>query len=548
MSLFKSDSSQGTLPASGRWLAAALMGSALTAASVNAWAAGNLRIGIQSEPSSLVPAEVNGTIADGDVLNDLYEGLTTVDASGEVIPGAASGWKVSDDGKRYTFTLRKDARWSDGKPVIAEDFVSGFRAALNPQSPSVYAALLYPLKNAQAIASNKAELSSLGIKAQGEHTVVIELNQPTPYLPALLTNSVASPIPSHLVRSAGQSWKKVGTLVTNGAFSPKQWIPHDHLTAVKNRYFHDAKHVSLDQVTYIPVEDENAATQRFRAGEFDIVRAFAANQYKRLKSQLGDELKLSPELDTYYFALNQRKGQPTADKRVREALNLGINRSIIADKIMQGTVLPAKGFVPPGVQDYQGASMPGLDAPFAKRQQHARELLKEAGYSSDHPLTITLNYNRTEINQPIAVAMGAMWKAIGVNTKFANTEANVHYSNLAAGHFGVGRATWLGDYDDANTFLAILESGNAKNYGHYHSTTYDQLMDKANGTTNVKARSQGLHKAEAQALSDYAMLPLYYDAARNLVSNEVHGWKANTINRHLARWESLGSKGSSDSN
>ncbi|MGJ8522852.1 putative deoxycholate-binding periplasmic protein YgiS [Carnimonas sp. R-84981] len=524
------------LPARSTLLSVAFAASAAVAPSADA---ATLRLAIQAEPSSLAPSEVNGTVADGDVIADLYEGLTSVDAEGAIIPGAASEWQVSDNGKRYTFTLRDSARWADGKPVIADDFVSAFRAALNPESPSVYAALLYPLKNAQAAASNKMSLDKIGIHAKDNDTVVIELERPTPYLPALLANSVASPIPTHLIRSKGDKWKEPGTLVTNGAFTPTSWVPHDHLSATKNRYFHDADDVKLEGVEYIPTEGEAASVQRFRAKEFDILRSFPVNQITLLKKQLGDQVKLTPELNTYYYALNQREGQPTADKRVREALNLAIDRDIIAQKVMQDTVKPASGLVPPGVSNYHPAHMRGLDEPLTKRQQRARELLKEAGYDSEHPLNITLNYNKTSVNQPVAVVAAAMWKAVGIHTSMANTEANVHFSNLAEGKFGVGRATWLGDYDDANTFLDLLTSDNAKNYGAYKSSAYDALLDKANSMTDLERRAYQLRSAEQLALDDYALLPIYFDTSRNLVADRVHGWQANTINRHLSRWLSI---------
>lgn len=500
--------------------------------------AATLRMAIQGEPASLAPARVNGTVFDNDVLGDLYEGLVTLDATGQYIPGVASGWQVSDDGRTYTFELREDARWSDGEPVKAVDFVTAFRTALDPKSPSVYASLFYPIEGAQQAARGEVALESIGVSAENEHQLRIELVQPITYLPALLAHIAASPLPTHLIERLGDDWSNIDEIVTNGAFAPRSWVSHDHLSAVKNPYFHAAESVALEGIDYYPMEDPAAGVQRFRAGEFDVVRSFPVGDYPRLAQQLGEQVRLSTELGVYYYALNQREGQPTSDKRVREALNLAIDREVIADKIMQGTVIPAAGFVPPGVDHYQGAQMPGLDAPLDQRQARARALLSDAGYSAS-PLVLRLAFNENRANRSIAIAVAAMWRAIGIETELVNAEASVHFSNLAGGQFGIGRASWIGDYDDADNFLGILQSGNAKNYGGYRDDQFDALLERAAAEQDQQRRAAILQAAEAQALDDYALLPLYFDASRNLVAEGVKGWQDNVLNRHLARWLSL---------
>ncbi|WP_303856447.1 peptide ABC transporter substrate-binding protein [Salinicola salarius] len=513
-----------------------LLGLGLLTSSVQA---ATLSIGIQGEPASLDTARIGGSTWENDVLGDLFEGLVTLDPSGKYIPGAASDWSLSDDGKVYTFKLRDDANWSDGEPVVAEDFVLAFQRLFDPANGAVYASLFYPIRGAEAHTKGEKDAPELGVEAVDAKTLKITLDQPTPYFPTLLAHIAASPVASHLVEKFGNDWTQMDHIATNGAFTPTGWISHDHIAARKNAEFHAAADVALDGVDYYPVEDRSAGLQRFRAGGLDIVRDFSPDRYQWLQQNLPDAVHLAPQLANYYFALNQRDGHPTADKRVREALNLAIRRDVIADQIMDGVVSPASGFVPEGVSHYDAQAMPGLDQARDERVAEAQALLKDAGYGPDHPLELTLRYSTTEANKRIAVALAAMWKPLGVETQLVNAEGAVHYAELAAGNFDVGRGSWVADFDDASNFLGILQSDSPKNYGGYRSQAFDELMAKASRETDMAARQTLLEQAERQALSDYAVAPIYVDVSRNLVNPKLEGWADNALNRHLSRWFSL---------
>lgn len=510
-----------------------------TLAFANTAVAATLEIGIQGEPASLDTARIGGTTWENDVLGDLFEGLVTLDPSGEYIPGAASSWDVSDNGKVYTFHLRDDANWSDGEPVVAADFVLAFQRLFDPANGAVYASLFYPVRGAEAHTKGEQDASDLGIEAVDAKTLKITLDQPTPYFPTLLTHIAASPVPSHLVEQFGNDWTQMDHIATNGAFTPTSWVSHDHIAARKNAEFHAADDVALDGVDYYPVEDRSAGLQRFRAGGLDIVRDFSPDRYQWLQQNLADAVHLAPQLANYYFALNQRDGHPTADKRVREALNLAIRRNVIADQIMGGVVSPASGFVPDGVSHFEAQVMPGLDQDMDGRVAKAKALLEDAGYDADHPLELTLRYSTTEANKRIAVALAAMWQPLGVETQLINAEGAVHYAELAAGNFDVGRGSWVADFDDASNFLGILQSDSPKNYGGYQSDTFDQLMSQASRETDMGTRQRLLEQAERLALSDYAVAPIYVDVSRNLVNPKLAGWEDNALNRHLSRWLSL---------
>lgn len=495
-----------------------------------------LSIGIQGEPASLDTARIGGTTWENDVLGDLFEGLVTLEPAGQYIPGAASDWELNDDGTVYTFHLRDDANWSDGEPVVAADFVMAFQRLFDPANGAVYASLFYPIRGAEAHTKGKADAPPLGVEAIDDKTLEITLNQPTPYFPTLLAHIAASPVPSHLIQQYGDAWTQMNHIATNGAFTPTSWVSHDHIAARKNAEFHAADDVALDGVDYYPVEDRSAGLQRFRAGGLDIVRDFSPDRYQWLQQNLPNATHLAPQLANYYFALNQRDGHPTADKRVREALNLAIRRDVIADKIMGGVVSPASGFVPEGVAHYAAQSMPGVDQSMDARMAKAKTLLKDAGYGPDRPLELTLRYSTTEANKRIAVALAAMWQPLGVETELVNAEGAVHYTELANGNFDVGRASWVADFDDASNFLGILQSDAPKNYGGYRSQAFDALMQQASRETDADAREDLLEKAERQALSDYAVAPIYVDVSRNLVNPGLEGWEDNALNRHLSRW------------
>ncbi|WP_110667105.1 peptide ABC transporter substrate-binding protein [Salinicola halophilus] len=501
--------------------------------------AATLSIGTQGEPASLDTARIGGTTWENDVLGDLFEGLVTLDPAGEYVPGAARDWSVSEDGTRYTFHLRDDADWSDGEPVVADDFVLAFQRLFDPANGAVYANLFYAIRGAEAHTRGEDDAPALGLEAVDDRTLVITLDQATPYFPTLLAHIAASPVPSHVIDQYGDDWTQMAHIVTNGAFTPTSWVSHDHIAAVKNPEFHAADEVALDGVDYYPVEDRSSGLQRFRAGGLDIVRDFSPDRYQWLQENLPDAAHLAPQLANYYFALNQRDGHPTADVRVREALNLAARREVIAEQIMGGVVAPASGFVPDGVSHYAAQTMPGLDQPMDARLDEARSLLADAGYGPDHPLELTLRYSTTDANKRIAVALAAMWQPLGVETQMVNAEGAVHYAELANGNFDIGRGSWVADFDDASNFLGILQSDSPKNYGGYASDEFDTLMDRAARETDPDARQDLLERAERQALGDYAVMPVYVDVSRNLVSPALEGWEDNALNRHLSRWLSF---------
>ncbi|OHV10893.1 peptide ABC transporter substrate-binding protein [Kushneria phosphatilytica] len=496
-----------------------------------------LNIGITGEPASLDPAKASGGVWESDVFYDLYSGLIVENAKGEHIPGVAKSWEVSDDGLTYTFHLRDDAKWSDGQPVTAEDFVFGWQHQLDPKSASKYAYMLYPVKNAKAVNTGKKPLDALGVKSLDDgHTFQVTLAQPTPYFIKILTHYTSLPVPKHVVKKYGDQWTQMDHIVTDGAFKPTNWISHDHITAVRNPDFYDAKDVSLEQINYYPTEDANAGVQRYRAGELDILRNYTSDRYDWLKKNLPQATHMDTYLGSYYYVLNSRDGRPTADPRVREALNLAIRRNVLSEQIMNGTFKPAYALVPPGVSHYDAQPMALKGMSMDERMKKAKQLMQDAGYGPDHPLKLMLRYNTNDEHKKIAIAVAAMWRPLGVQVEMTNAEVTVHYQALQEGDFDVGRAGWIADYNDAENFLTLLHTGVGNNYGAYHSEQFDQLMDKANVTLDNDKREKLMEQAESVAMNDYALIPLLYYVSRNLVNPKLKGWHDNIEDNHPSRW------------
>ena len=508
-----------------------------TALSIPLGHADTLSVGIVGDMASLDPAAINGASWENDVLQDIYEGLVTTSASGELIPGAAERWQVSADGKTWTFTLRDDARWSDGAPVTADDFVQAFRHQLDPTVAASYANMFYPIRHAQEVNSGKLPLTALGVESRDKgRTVVIQLEHPTPYILRILAHGTAAPLPSHLMAKDSQ-WKSIGHLVTNGAYTPTEWAPQSYLRVQRNASFHAAHDVSYDSVTYYITDSRQTAIMRFRTRALDIARTVPAERLQWLQQIEPTALHVSPMLGSYFYAFNTVNGHPTSDPRVREALSLATDRTIIANQVLAGGFSPSYSLVPSSMTAY--TPQPVTDESVGDtnaRIDLARQLLKDAGYDASRPLKIKLRYDNSEDNRKSALALAAMWQRIGVKSELEKAELPIHHAAIHKGDFDVARAKWDADYDDAMTFLDTLTSWSTNNYSHYHNDAYDTLIKQAVNTIDATQRRQLLEQAEQLAMKDYAVLPLMTQRSLNLVSPTLSGWQDNALDVHLIRW------------
>ena len=500
-------------------------------------AAQTLNRGNGQEPDALDP-QFAGSTAEENILNDLMVGLTTLDAAGRPIPGLADSWKISPDGKTWTFHLRK-ALWSDGTPVTADDFDFAFRRLLDAKTASRYAYNLWIIKNARAYGSGKLSYQALGVEVSKPDTLILRLEHPAPYLPELLTHPSAMPLPRHVVEAKGAGWARPGNYVSDGPYLLKAWVPNDHVTLVKNPRFYDAAKVSIATVNYFPTADADAGLRRFRAGELDLQTPAPASQFAWLSANLPGVLHVTPSLAVDYIAINL--GDPALkDVKVRRAINLAYDREAISEKVLKKGEPPAYSIVPPGTANYPGGSeMDFRKLPFPARLAEAQRLMQGAGYGPFLRLNLSYETTINSDNRRLAAIFQAMLKPIYIDLRIQTVELQVHLRNLRLHQFQLGSANWFADFDDASNFLDLLRSDSGNNYAGYRNPRFDAALDAAEKEPDPLARGRALAAAEAIALQDYPWVLSRFPAQSDLVSGKVLGWQANARDFQPTRWLSL---------
>jgi ABC-type oligopeptide transport system substrate-binding subunit len=497
-----------------------------------------LRVANMAEPETLDPHKAS-TTNEHNILLNLFEGLMVLDPGGNAAPGAAESFQVSEDGLTYTFRLRDNARWSNGEPVTAGDFVYSLRRIEDPKTHSQYAEVLYPIKNAEQVNTGKVALTELGVQAPDARTVEITLKAPTPYFLQLLTHHSALPVNEKAVTRFSEEWLKPGNMVSNGAYKLDDAKPNSHIRIVKNPNYWDAAKVTIDAVVFDPSDDHAAVLKRYRAGEFDILRDLPNDQLGWLRQNMPKELHIAPYAGVYFYAMNTTK-PPFNDKRVRVALSMAINREILVEKITGAGELPAYGFVPDGTANYTPRRVPWRTMSQAEREAAAQKLISEAGYGPNKPLRFELAYNTSENHKRVAVALAAMWKKLNVSVELVNSEFKVHLSNMRIGNFQIGREGWIVDYNDAQGYLFLLQtSTKQQNFSRFSNPEYDRLMDDASLTGDARKRAGLLEQAEGIVLEELPVMPIYFYVSKNLVSTKVKGWRDNLRDTHYVRDLSL---------
>ena len=491
-----------------------------------------------TEPETLDIHKSSG-VPEANIQRDLFEGLITEAADGSLIPGVAERWEQDESGKKWTFHLRDTAKWSDGSAVTAADFVAAMHRAVNPATASEYAFILWPIKNAEAISKGEnKEISQLGVKAVDDKTLEIYLENPTAYLTGLLAHHMAYPIPTKVVEKFGSKWTRPKNLVSNGAYTLAEWVPQSHIKLSKNPYYREQSQVSVDSIIYYPTEDKGSELRRFRANELDITEDVPTDQIKWIKENLADAFHNSPYIGTYYMALNLGKAPFKDQLKLRKALNLAIDRKILTEKVTKAGEIPAWGWVPPGVANYTQQLMQHSDLDKKSREALAIKLFKEAGYSKAKPLEIELLYNTSDNHKKVAIALSAMWKKVlGVKIKLRNEEWKVYLNSRTQRQFQMIRAGWIGDYNDAYTFLSLFRSDvGSMNPSVYKNTEFDRLVQQSEKEADITKRAELMQKAESILLTDLPIIPIYHYTTQHLVSKKIKGWVDNVMDIHQSRY------------
>lgn len=510
----------------------------LAGSPATATAADILRVANPGHPASLDPHRITG-VWENRIVGDMLIGLTTEGPDGSVVPGAAESWTVSADGLTYVFRLRAHD-WSDGEPVTADDFVYAFRRMMSGETTSPYAQFFWVIENGRAVTAGELPPAALGVTAPAPDRLEIRLARPTPYFLGLLMHFAAFPVPRHAIEAHGEDWTKPGLMPANGAFRLAARVPNDHVRLEKNPGFWDAAAVRLDGVRYFGLEDRDAALLRFRAGELDVLRDFPASRTAWLREEMPRAVHTAPYLGLSFLAVNHQR-TALQDARVRQALSMAIDRPTITDKVLGSGERPAWSLVPPGTAAYpEPAQAAWRDRPMEQRRARARELIQEAGFGPGQALELRLRYPQSENERRVAIALQSMWRAIGVDVELQRAETAIHYAALQQGDFDLGLASWLAVYDDAQTFTLLLETDSGpNNLGGYSDPEYDRLTAAAARAGDPAARAEQLRAAEAIAVREQALIPLYHHVSRNLVSPRVTGWQDNMLDVNRSRYLGL---------
>jgi oligopeptide transport system substrate-binding protein len=488
-----------------------------------------LRRGNGPEPESLDPHGARSEAA-LTILRDLYEGITEIGADGTPVLAAADRVDVSGDGMTYVFHLRSDAQWSNGEPVIAEDFAASWRRLVDPHTAAQYADLLTPIRGAAAILKSGASPMTLGVHADNTLTLAVQLERPTPYFLGLLAHPATFPINRGSLAARGRAFAKPGVMVSNGAFVLTRWDFGSHLVAVRNpRYWNDAA-TRLSGVEYYSFPDAAAELRAFRTGQVDVTVNTPASQTDWIHQHLADALHVAPQLAVYYLGLNLRKPPFATSGQLRQALSMVIDREQLVRSVTGGGESPAYGFVPPHTHDYTSPMPEYAGWPMPRRIAVARQLLHDAGLDR-HPPVLELRYNSGELHNRIAIAVAHMWKqSLGIETILRAEEFKVLLQDIDRGDASVFRASWVADFNDAYSFLQVLQGGFGLNMPHYANADYDHLLERAARDPDASSRRALLQNAEAMMLADQPIIPLYFYASKHLVAAAVHGWTGNPMN------------------
>lgn len=492
-----------------------------------------LYIGIGTEPEGLDPHIVTG-VTEHYVLLSLFESLTTVHPETlEIEPGVAKSWDISEDGLRYTFHLDPEARWSNGDPVTAEDFMFAFERILTPAMGAPYAYMLYPIRGAEAF--NKGELTSfsqVGLQSPDPQTLVIDLEAPTPYLLSLPTHYTWFPLHKKTVLAHGEMtdrisrWTKPGNLVGNGPFALETWKLNNSIHVAKNPHYRAADEVRLEGIHFLPV-NLDTEERAFRSDQLHITSSVPIPRIDWYRENAPDQMRFDTYLGVYYYLINTERG-PLADKRVRQALAYSIDREALTQHVLKAGQKPAYHFTPPNVAGYTAR------ARFPYDPERARELLAEAGFPNGEGFPkFELLFNTSESHRTIAVAIQQMWKEeLGIDINLYNQEWKVYLATRKAREFDIVRAAWIGDYVDPNTFLSLKTSDNGNNHTNWGNDQFDALIKDAAKTLNPEERLELFQRAEDILVEEMPVIPIYFYVRSTLIDEAVQGWYPNILDYH----------------
>ena len=489
---------------------------------------GVLDINIASEPETIDP-QLN-TAADGAImLNHLFESLIRWDDDGNgnavLKPGMAESWEVSEDGLTWTFKLR-DAKWSDGKPVTAEDFVYAWNRLVDPKTGADYEYMLDMVKG--------YEEKKLDISAPDEKTFVVNLNVKCPYFEEICAFPAVMPVRKDIIE-AHKTWTQdPSTLISNGPFKLEKWDHNSVLSMVKNEEYYDADSVKAEKLAFHLQDDQNAIYASYRSGDLDFVNSVPQEEVKKLLD--SKELKVKPYVGTYFVCFNTEK-EPFNDPKVRKAFSLAIDRNFIVNQVTGQGQQAATGYVPAGVYDAKGADGDDFrttggdyysikDEDYDKNVEEAKKLMEEAGFKDGEGFPqIEYLYNTDENHKAIAEALQNMWQEkLGVQVSLQNQDWNVFLKERKEGNYNIARHGWIADYNDPMSFIDMWLTGGGNNDAQYSNPEFDKFVKAAKATSDQDERMENMHKAEDILIGeDNVVAPLYFYTNSYMIKPNIKG-------------------------
>ncbi len=486
-----------------------------------------------SEPETLDPALASGVPANN-VIRDMFEGLTAVDNNGKVVPGTAESWKQTDP-TTWVFKLRKNAKWSNGDPVTAEDFVYGMRRFVDPATASKYASTYgIFLQNAKEIIDGKKPVTELGVKAVDAYTVEIKTPFPAGFLPEVVSNLQLGPVHKATIEKFGKEWTKPGNIVGNGAFTLKDWQVNSKIVLGKSASYWDNKSVQLTQLTYLAVEEGNADVKLYESGENDWVYQLPPGSYDKYKAQYPKDIRNSPMLGLRYYSLNNADPM-MKDVRVRKALSMVIDRDILAAKVTADGQVPSYGVIVKGVAGADVTSYDWATWPMAKKIAEAKKLLADAGVAPGSKMKFA--YNTSDYHKKMAIFAASEWKTkLGLDLELEAMEFKVLIKKRNDRDYQMARNGWIADYDDATSFLTLVQCDSDQNSQGNCNRDAEKLIEQGNQSLDQAKRKTLLTQAAKKIMDDYPMIPLLQYTVPRLVKPYVGGYSTtNPLDRYRGK-------------
>lgn len=481
-----------------------------------------------SEPESLDPVLAESVPANF-ITEDLFEGLTAQDNDGHIVAGVAESWKQTTP-TTWVFKLRKNAKWSDGSPVVAGDFVYGWQRFVDPKTASPYASTFgIFILNGKEIAEGKKPTSELGVKALDKYTVEIKTPYPVSFMPSLVSNAQLAPLPKAAIDKFGKDWTKPGKMVSNGAFALKDWQVNSKVVVEKNPQYWDAKNVQLTKITYLPIEDEATDVKLYESGGNDWVYQLPSGSFAKYKAQYPKEIRNNVVLGLRYYSFNN-KDPLLKDVRVRKALSMVIDRDLLAQKVTADGQVGAYSAVVNGTSGAGVTTYDWAKWPMAKRVDEAKKLLAQAGVKPGTKLHFV--YNTSEYHKKMAIFAASEWKSkLGLTTELESLEFKVLLKKRHEADYQIARNGWFADYNDASSFIALIQCDNDQNDNKNCNRKAEDLIKQGNDSTDPAKRKQLLTQAVKMIMDDYPMLPLLQYTTPRLVKAYVGGYGKNPLDR-----------------